>query len=84
MAHKVGKGSTKNNRYSNPKYLGVKRYGGQFINAGTIILKQRGTVTMPGENVGVAKDHTLYALIDGKIKFEPASKTRRKVSVYTA
>lgn len=81
MAHKVGKGSTSNGRDSNPKYLGVKRFGGQFVNAGTIILKQRGTVTMAGENVGIGKDHTLYALVAGIVTFGRISRKKKKVSV---
>ncbi|MBT3362253.1 MAG: 50S ribosomal protein L27 [Chloroflexi bacterium] len=84
MAHKKGGGSSRLGRDSNAKRLGVKRYDGHLVTAGTIIVRQRGTRIMQGNNVGVGKDHTIYALIDGKIKFEPASKTRRKVSVYTA
>ena len=84
MAHKKGGGSSRLGRDSNAKRLGVKRYDGQVVKAGTIIVRQRGTRIMQGNNVGVGRDHTVYALIDGKIKFEPASKTRRKASVYTA
>ena len=84
MAHKKGGGSSRLGRDSNAKRLGVKRYDGQLIRAGTIIVRQRGTRIKQGNNVGVGRDHTLYALIDGKVKFEPASKTRRKASVYTA
>ncbi len=84
MAHKKGGGSSRLGRDSNAKRLGVKRYDGQLVKAGTIIVRQRGTRIQPGNNVGVGKDHTLYALIDGKVKFEPASNTRRKASVYTA
>jgi large subunit ribosomal protein L27 len=62
--------------------LGVKRYAGQIVNAGTILVRQRGTRIYPGNNVGVGRDYTLFALINGTVKFEPASKTRRKVSVY--
>lgn len=69
MAHKKAGGSTRNGRDSNPKYLGVKRYGGQIINAGTIIVRQRGTKFHPGRNVGIGKDHTLYALVAGKVVF---------------
>ena len=69
MAHKKAGGSTRNGRDSNPKYLGVKRYGGQTINAGTIIVRQRGAKFNPGRNVGVGKDHTLFALIDGVVHF---------------
>jgi len=84
MAHKKGGGSSRLGRDSNAQRLGVKRYDGQIIRAGTIIVRQRGTRIKQGNNVGVGKDHTLYSLIDGKVKFEPASKTRRKASVYTA
>ena len=82
MAHKKGGGKTKNGRDSQSKRLGVKRYDGNVVNAGTIIVRQRGTRIHPGNNVGVGKDYTIYALIDGTVKFEPASKDRRKVSVY--
>lgn len=69
MAHKKAGGSTRNGRDSNPKYLGVKRYGGQLINAGTIIIRQRGTKFHPGRHVGIGKDHTLYALVAGRVVF---------------
>ena len=82
MAHKKGAGRTHNGRDSQSKRLGVKRYGGENVSAGSIIVRQRGTNIHPGNNVGVGRDYTLYALIDGSVKFEPASKTRRKVSVY--
>lgn len=82
MAHKKGGGKTKNGRDSQSKRLGVKRYDGNIVNAGTIIVRQRGTRIHPGNNVGVGRDYTLYALIDGVVKFEPASNDRRKVSVY--
>lgn len=82
MAHKKGGGRTKNGRDSQGKRLGVKRYAGQAVNAGTILVRQRGTRIRPGHNVGVGRDHTLHALIDGVVKFEPASRDRRKVSVY--
>ena len=82
MAHKKGGGSTRNNRDSKPKMLGVKKYAGEQVNAGTILVRQRGTRIHPGNNVGVGRDYTLFALVDGKVKYEPASKTRRKVSVY--
>ncbi len=84
MAHKKGGGSTRYGRDSNAKRLGVKRYAGQSVRAGTIIIRQRGTRIHPGNNVGVGKDYTLFALIDGIVKFEPASKNRRKVSVYAS
>ena len=81
MAHKKGGGSSRNGRDSQSKRLGVKRYAGQSVNAGTIIVRQRGTRIHPGDNVGVGKDYTLYALIDGVVKFESTSNNRRKVSV---
>ena len=83
MAHKKGVGSSRNGRDSNSQRLGVKRSDGQIVLAGTIILRQRGTRIHPGVNVGVGRDHTLYALTDGAVKFEPYAKNRRKkVSVY--
>jgi large subunit ribosomal protein L27 len=82
MAHKKGGGKTKNGRDSQGKRLGVKRYDGSAVNAGTIIIRQRGTRIHPGNNVGLGKDYTIYALIDGNVKFEPAPRNRRKVSVY--
>jgi large subunit ribosomal protein L27 len=82
MAHKKGGGKTKNGRDSQGKRLGVKRYDGNLVNAGTIIVRQRGTRIHPGNNVGVGRDYTLYALIDGVVKFEPMSNNRRKVSIY--
>ncbi|MDH5695426.1 MAG: 50S ribosomal protein L27 [Dehalococcoidia bacterium] len=81
MAHKKGGGSTRYGRDSKSKRLGVKRYAGQYVNAGTILVRQRGTRIHPGDNVGVGRDYTLYALIDGEVKFEPTSNNRRKVSV---
>ena len=69
MAHKKAGGSTRNGRDSNPKYLGIKRYGGQVINAGSIIVRQRGTKFHPGRNVGIGRDHTLYALKTGTVVF---------------
>jgi large subunit ribosomal protein L27 len=83
MAHKKGGGSTRYGRDSQSKRLGVKRYGGQQVNAGTILVRQRGTRIQPGNNVGVGRDHTLFALINGNVKYEPATKNRKKVSVYT-
>jgi len=82
VAHKKGGGSTRYGRDSQSKRLGVKRYAGQQVNAGTILVRQRGTRIHPGNNVGVGRDYTLFALIDGIVKFEPATKNRRKVSVY--
>ena len=84
MAHKKGGGSSRNGRDSQSKRLGVKRYAGQTVNAGTILVRQRGTRIYPGNNVGVGRDYTLFALINGIVKFEPASKNRRKVSVYAS
>jgi large subunit ribosomal protein L27 len=75
-------GSTRNGRDSAGQRLGVKRSDGQVINAGTIIMRQRGTVVRPGNNVGIGRDHTLFALIDGTVRFENATKDRKKVSVY--
>ncbi|MDE2040906.1 MAG: 50S ribosomal protein L27 [Patescibacteria group bacterium] len=75
MAHKKAAGTTKNGRDSNPKYLGVKTNHGQAIRAGMIILRQRGTTTLPGKNVGVGKDYTLFALTDGKVSFSSKRKT---------
>ncbi len=82
MAHKKGTGSTRNGRDSNSKRLGVKRYGGQVVTAGSIIIRQRGTKVHPGNNVGRGNDDTLYALIDGVVAFEHKDRSRRKVSVY--
>lgn len=82
FAHKKGVGSTKNGRDSESKRLGVKRADGQFVQAGSIIVRQRGSAVRAGENVGVGKDYTLFALIDGKVKFEHYSKSQKKVSVY--
>ena len=82
MAHKKGQGSTQNNRDSAGRRLGVKKYGGEFVKAGNIIIRQRGTATHPGENVGLGRDHTIFSLIDGYVKFEKKDKTRNKVSVY--
>ena len=82
MAHKKGAGSSRYGRDSQAKRLGVKRYDGQSVHAGTILVRQRGTRIHPGNNVGVGRDYTLYALIDGVVKFEPDTKNRRKVSVY--
>jgi len=78
MAHKKAGGSTRNGRDSNPKYLGVKRYGGEQVSAGNILVRQRGTRFHAGSNVGVGRDHTLFALSDGKVKFEQRGKPVRK------
>ncbi len=82
MAHKKGTGSTRNGRDSNAKRLGVKRYGGESVRAGNILIRQRGTKIHPGENVGRGSDDTLFALVDGVVTFERRGKTRKKVSVY--
>jgi len=84
VAHKKGGGSSRNGRDSQSKRLGVKRYAGQSVNAGTILVRQRGTRIHPGNNVGVGRDFTLFALINGIVKFEPTSKNKRKVSVYAS
>ena len=81
MAHKKGVGSSRNGRESHSKRLGVKLYGGQVARAGNIIVRQRGTVHNPGENVGIGKDHTLFALIDGTILFKKGRENRSFVSV---
>ncbi len=82
MAHKKGVGSSKNGRDSESKRLGVKKYGGEAVLAGNIIVRQRGTKIHPGVNVGIGSDDTLFALIDGTVKFEPYRRTRKQVSVY--
>ncbi len=81
MAHKKGVGSSRNGRDSNPQYLGVKRHDGQFLRAGSIIIRQRGSKFHPGMNVGIGRDDTLFSLIDGYVKFERFGKFRKKVSV---
>ena len=84
MAHKKGVGSSRNGRDSQGKRLGVKAFGGQLVTPGSIIIRQRGTSFHPGSNVGVGKNYTLFALIDGVVAFERKGKTRKKVSVYPA
>ncbi len=84
MAHKKGGGSTRNGRDSNSKRLGVKLYDTQIATAGSIIVRQRGTRIHPGNNVGLGRDHTLFALIDGKVKFEFAPGAKKRASVYPA
>ena len=84
MAHKKGGGSTRNGRDSNSKRLGVKRYDTELVRAGTIIVRQRGTRIHPGNNVGVGKDHTLYSLVNGSVKFEHGRLGRKVASVYPA
>lgn len=84
MAHKKAGGSTKNGRDSNPKMRGVKRYGGQKVNCGEILVRQVGTRIHPGNNVGLGRDFTLYAMVDGVVQFEQKDKKRKKISVYAA
>ena len=84
MAHKKGVGSSRNGRDSNPKYRGIKKYGGEKVIAGNIIVRQVGTVFHPGKNVGLGRDYTIYALVDGVVKFEHKNKARQRVSVYPA
>ena len=81
MAHKKAGGSSRNGRDSESKRLGVKRYGGQFVLAGNIIVRQRGTEYHPGENVGIGKDHTLFALTEGRVRFHAGKLGRKYVSV---
>jgi large subunit ribosomal protein L27 len=82
MAHKKGVGSSKNGRDSNPQYRGVKKFGGESVIAGNIIIRQCGTKWHPGRNVALGRDYTIYSLIDGVVKFEHKDKRRQKVSVY--
>ena len=84
MAHKKGVGSSRNGRDSNPQYLGVKKYGGEAVIAGNIIVRQRGTKFHPGHNVGRGKDDTLFALADGVVTFERRGRDRKQISVYPA
>lgn len=84
MAHKKGQGSTQNNRDSAGRRLGVKKFGGEFVRAGNIIIRQRGTKVHMGSNVGMGTDHTIFALVDGYVKFERKDRDRKKVSVYPA
>ncbi len=81
MAHKKGVGSSRNGRDSNPQYLGVKKYGSEFVRAGNIIVRQRGTKFHPGKNVGIGKDDTIFSLIDGYVKFETKRLGRKFISV---
>lgn len=81
MAHKKGVGSSKNGRDSNPQFLGVKRFDGQVVNAGSILVRQRGMRIQPGNNVGVGRDDTLFALADGVVKFERSGRYKKKVNV---
>ena len=82
MAHKKGVGSSRNGRDSKPKMLGVKRYGGEVVRPVAIIVRQRGTKIKPGDNVGLGRDHTIYAKIDGVVTFAPYSRSQKQVSVY--
>jgi large subunit ribosomal protein L27 len=82
MAHKKGSGSTRNGRDSNAQRLGVKKYGGQYVLAGNILVRQRGTKFKLGNNVDIGRDHTIYSLIDGKVKFEISGKSEKRLSVY--
>lgn len=84
MAHKKGQGSTQNNRDSAGRRLGVKKYGGEVVIPGNIIIRQRGTKVHPGKNVGMGKDHTIFALIEGVVTFERKDKKRQQVSVIAA
>ena len=84
MAHKKGQGSTNNNRDSAGRRLGVKKFGGEAVIAGNILIRQRGTKVHVGTGVGIGKDHTIYSLIDGVVKFEQKDKNRKKVSVYAS
>jgi large subunit ribosomal protein L27 len=81
MAHKKGGGSTRCGRDSQSKRLGVKKFGGEQVRAGNILVRQRGTRILPGNNVGIGRDYTLFALIDGFVKYEPANKYKKKVSI---
>ena len=81
MAHKKGQSSSRNGRDSNPKFLGIKAFGGEYVSAGSIIVRQRGTVHNAGENVGMGKDHTLFALVDGTVEFCKKSEGKSYVSV---
>ncbi|CAI8305094.1 MAG: 50S ribosomal protein L27 [Hyphomonadaceae bacterium] len=81
MAHKKSGGSSKNGRDSNPKYLGVKKFGGEHVIPGNIIIRQRGTKTYPGRGVGMGKDHTLFALVEGKVAFTRKASNRKYVSI---
>ncbi len=83
MAHKKGSGSSRNGRDSQSQRLGVKRFDGELVSAGSIIVRQHGTAIHAGQNVGVGRDHTLFALIEGYIKFEHATREKKRVSVYT-
>ncbi|MFM2309682.1 MAG: hypothetical protein RLY87_1804 [Chloroflexota bacterium] len=82
MAHKKGVGSSRNGRDSNPKMLGVKRFGGQVVGAGEVLIRQNGTKFKPGKNVGLGRDYTIYSMIPGRVVFEQYSRTQKQISVY--
>lgn len=82
MAHKKGQGSTRNGRDSNPQYRGVKAFGGESVTAGSILVRQVGLTIKAGENVGIGRDYTLFAKVDGKVTFERVGKNRKRVAVY--
>lgn len=82
MAHKKGVGSSRNGRDSESKRLGIKKFGGELVRAGNILVRQRGTKFHPGSNVGIGRDHTIFAVIDGRVKFERKDRERQKISVY--
>ena len=82
MAHKKGASSSRNGRDSNAQYLGVKKFGGEAVVAGNIIVRQRGTRFYPGHNVGMGKDYTIYAMVEGRVKFERKGRDKRQISVY--
>lgn len=84
MAHKKGGSTSRNGRDSQSQRLGIKRYGGQIVRAGTILVRQKGTHIVPGLNVGLGRDYTLYALIDGLVQYSPATRERKKVSIIAA
>ena len=81
MAHKTGGGSTRNGRDSESKRLGVKKFGGEYVRSGNILIRQRGTKILPGRNVGLGRDHTIFAVMDGYVKFETIRGNRKRVSV---
>ncbi|MDM8528584.1 50S ribosomal protein L27 [Anaerolineales bacterium HSG24] len=84
MAHKKGGGSSRNGRDSNSQRLGIKKFGGEYVIPGNIIVRQRGTQFRPGNNVGMGKDHTIYAMIEGQVKFENVTRKKQQISVYPA
>jgi large subunit ribosomal protein L27 len=81
MAHKKGKGSTKNGRDSQSKRLGVKRYGGQLVTAGSILVRQRGTKFLPGDNTGLGKDFTIFAKVDGTVEFSHSARNKKQINI---